>query len=62
MEGEVAFTMTTLLSNIGTILESSIAWMGSIASAVASNPLLMLGVVIPFVGFGVGLFKRLLRL
>ncbi len=62
MEGEVAFTMTTLLSNIGTILESSITWMGSIASAVASNPLLMLGVVIPFVGFGVGLFKRLLRL
>lgn len=61
MEGTTALTMATVLSTITEVFEASLGWMGTIAETVASNPLLLIGVVITFIGVGVSLFKRLLR-
>lgn len=51
--------MTTLLSSIGEVFESAIGWVGTVAETVAAEPLLLIGVVIGFIGVGVGLFRRL---
>ena len=58
MEGATAgaaMTMATLLST------ASIGWVGTVAETVASNPLLLVGVVLGFIGVGITLFSRLLR-
>lgn len=54
--------MSDVLSNISTVFTSAMGWAGSVGTAVAENPLLLVGVVMGFVGVGVGLFRRLLRL
>lgn len=61
MEESTAMTMATLLSTITEVFTSAIGWVGTVAETVASNPLLLVGVVISFIGLGIGLFSRLLR-
>ena len=64
MEGATAgaaMTMATLLSTITEVFTASIGWVGTVAETVASNPLLLVGVVLGFMGVGITLFSRLLR-
>ena len=64
MEGATAgaaMTMATLLSTITEVFTASIGWVGTVAETVASNPLLLVGVVLGFIGVGITLFIRLLR-
>ena len=60
MEGEATVTISTILSNVGDIFTSAIDWVGDVASTVTGNPILLVFAIIPLVGLGVGLFKRLL--
>lgn len=57
-----ATTMAALLSTIGDVLDAAVGWVGVIANVVTSTPLFMIGVVIMFVGVGIGLVSRLLHL
>ena len=54
--------LSGMLSNITSILTSAVSWVGTVSNTVTGDPLLLLAVVLPFVGFGVGLFRRLLHL
>lgn len=54
--------MDTVLTNISTVFTSAMGWAGAVGTAITGNPLLLVGVVMGFVGVGVGLFRRLLRL
>lgn len=56
-----ALTMGTVLSTITEVFTAAVGWVGTVAETVASNPLLLIGVVIGFIGTGIGLFSRLLR-
>ena len=56
-----SLTMATVLSTITEVFTAAVGWVGTVAEVVASNPLLMIGVVIGFIGTGIGLFSRLLR-
>lgn len=63
MEGEAAtMTMGNLISDITSVFTAAIGWVGTVADTVAGEPLLLLGVIIGFVGLGVGLFRRLLNI
>lgn len=57
-----AVTLSSILSNIGSVFTSAMEWAGDVGTAVVGSPLLLVGVVMGFVGVGVGLFRRLLRL
>ncbi len=57
----VAMTMATLLSTITEVFTAAVGWVGTVAETVAGNPLLLIGVVMAFIGVGIGLFSRLLR-
>lgn len=65
--------MSTILSNVGLIVSSSIQWLtaflGVFTETVATdggttvaNPLLLLFVIIPVAGLGIGFLKRLMHL
>ena len=55
-------TVASLLTSIGSVFTSAISWVGTVASTIADEPILLLACVgIPMCGLGVGLFKGLLR-
>ena len=64
MEGSASTTMTmaSLIESITSVFTAAIGWVGTVADTVAGEPLLLLGVIIGFVGLGVGLFRRLLNI
>ena len=64
MEGSAStgMTMATLIESITSVFTAAIGWVGTVADTVAGEPLLLLGVVIGFIGLGVGLFRRLLNI
>lgn len=53
--------MATLLTSVGEVFTSAIGWVGTVATTITEQPvLLMFCVAVPLVGLGVGMFKRLL--
>lgn len=61
MEGTTV-TMSTIMTAVGDIVTNAITWIGDFVGVVTSNPLLLAFVVVAFVGLGIGLIKRLIRL
>lgn len=54
--------MSTILTAVTDTVTAATGWMGTFANKVASDNILLLGVVcVPLVGLGVGLLGRLLR-
>lgn len=61
MSEVAAVTVSSLLTSIGTVFTAAIGWVGTVASTIAAQPILLLACVgVPLCGLGVGLFKRLL--
>ena len=58
MEGGV--TIASILESVGSIVTSAASWVGTWAGELAENPLLLMFAIIPVVGLGVGLLRRLL--
>ena len=53
--------MTELIASITSVFTAAIGWVGTPASPIAAQPILLLACVgVPLCGLGVGLFKRLL--
>ena len=53
--------MDALISSVGTVFTAAIGWVGTVASTIGEQPILLLACVgIPLCGLGVGMFKRLL--
>lgn len=64
MEGNevVTMTMATLITTITDVFTAAVGWVGTVATTIASNPLLLVGCVLGFIGIGVGLFKRMFNI
>lgn len=54
-------TLAAILADAGSMVTSSVNWIGSFAGAITSNPLIEAFVIVSFVGLGVGLIQRLVR-
>ena len=52
-------TMTALLTTIGEVFTAAISWVGTVASTVASEPLLLVGFVLGLGGIAISYFKRM---
>lgn len=53
--------MEALITSITTVFTAAIGWVGTVATTIAGQPILLLSCVgIPLCGLGVGMFKRLL--
>ena len=58
---ETTVTIATIVGNVTTLVTEAIKWVGSFVGAITSNPLLLMFVIVAFVGLGVGLIQRLVR-
>ena len=56
--------MSSLLTNIGLVFTEAIGWVGDVVSTITAsgNELLLIFAIIPLVGLGVGLTKRLMNM
>ena len=55
-------TMATILSNVSAFVTEVISWVTSFCTCITSQPLLLMFVIVAFVGLGVGLIQRLVRI
>ena len=55
--------MAGLITNVGDLVTGSITWMGAFIGAItkAGNEILLLFILVPLVGLGAGLLKRMLH-
>lgn len=57
-----AVTITTLLTDVGSVFTKVITWAGTVGETIVSDPVLLLFcIATPLCGIGVGMFARLLR-
>ena len=53
--------MDALITSITTVFTAAIGWVGTVASTISAQPILLLSCVgVPLCGLGIGMFKRLL--
>lgn len=57
-----AFSMTDFTTAVTSLVTAAIGWIGQFVTVITSNPLLLAFVVVSFVGLGVGLIRRIIRL
>lgn len=61
MQG-TATGLAAIVADVGTIVTAASGWISTYVGAITTNPLLEMFVVVSFVGLGVGLIRRLIRL
>lgn len=53
--------MAEIIASVGQVFTGAIGWVGEVASTITGTPILLLFCVLPLVGLGVGLFRRLIN-
>nr|CRY94831.1 hypothetical protein [uncultured prokaryote] len=54
--------MEAFTTDVGQLVTAAITWIGKYVTVITENPLLLAFVVVSFVGLGVGLIRRLIRI
>lgn len=62
MNPETPTAMESLITTITSLVTAAVDWVGQYVTAITANPLLLIFVVTAFVGLGVGLISRIIRL
>lgn len=55
-------TVATILTSIGSIVTAAVGWMQTAGNAIAANPLALTFILLPLMGAGIGLFRRIINL
>ena len=53
--------MAAVLDAVTSVFTAAIGWVGTVASTIASTPILLVFCILPLVGIGIGLFRRLIN-
>lgn len=59
---EATTTISTIISSVGDIFTGAMTWASEVGSTIVETPILMMFVILPLVGLGIGIFKRLLHM
>lgn len=54
--------MADILASVTSFVNAAVGWVTSFCTTITGQPLLLLFVITSFVGLGVGLIKRLVRI
>lgn len=54
-------TMEQVISSISSVFTAAMGWASTVGNTISGTPLLLFGVVLGFIGIGIGLFKRMLN-
>lgn len=60
--GTTTATVSSVLSDVGSVVQQAMSWATSVAEFVVSTPIVMVFVSVALVGLGVGLIKRMIAL
>lgn len=55
-------SVSQIVTNVTTIVNESVKWIGTFVGAITDNPLILTFVLLLIVGMGVGLIRRLVRI
>lgn len=61
MQTPAAYSISTMLTDITSIVTSSVEWIGKFVGAITDNKLLLGFVLVALAGLGVGLINRLIH-
>lgn len=53
-------TLAEIVTSVGTVFTAAVGWVGDVAGTIVDTPILLMFCILPLVGLGVGLFKRLI--
>lgn len=56
-----AYSISSMLADIGSMVTSAVTWIGDFVGAITDNKLLLGFVLVALIGTGVGLINRLIR-
>ena len=54
--------MSTLITDVGSLVTGGVTWIESFVGAITGNDLILMFVLFGFIGTGIGLIRRLIRL
>ena len=54
--------MAAILAEVTALVNAAVGWVGQFVTVITGQPLLLMFVIVAFVGLGVGLIKRLIRI
>ena len=54
--------MDAMITAVSSIFTAAIGWAGEVGSTIVETPILLMFTVLPLVGLGIGIFKRLLHI
>lgn len=54
-------SVSSIVTHVTTLVTEAVKWVGSFIEVITSNPLILTFVLVSFVGLGVGLIKRLVK-
>lgn len=54
--------MASILADVTTLVTAAVGWVSQFVTVITGQPLLLMFVIVAFVGLGVGLIKRLIRI
>lgn len=57
-----AATVAPILNVASEVVTAAIEWVGEYVTLITSQPLLLIGIVLTFVGLGIGLIRRMMKL
>lgn len=60
-QGEVAYSIASMISDIGSFVTGSVSWVGSFVGAITGNPLILGFVLVALIGTGIGVINRLIH-
>lgn len=53
--------ITSIMGQAGEVVGGALGWIGDCVSAIVDNPLILLCVLLPFVGFAIAVVRKLIR-
>lgn len=54
-------TIAQIITTIGDIITAALGWVGDVIDVIEANSILLFAVLIPFVGIGISLLRRLFK-
>lgn len=57
-----AVTLASILTDVGSVVTSALSWAGDVVDFIVANPIVMIFVIVPLVGLGIGMVRRMISL
>lgn len=59
---DAGVTLATILADVSSVVTQALTWAGSVVTFIQDNPIVMIFVLVPLVGLGIGMVRRMISL